>query len=58
MLILERFDGQRVFVHTHKLIDALILRTAKAWSITESGSVKDHYQHLKDRLGHKTGFTY
>lgn len=58
MLILDRADGRRVLVHTHILIDALILRTAQAHSITEGGGVKEHYQHLKEHLGHKTGFDY
>lgn len=58
MLILEGFNGRRVLVHAHILLDALILRTAKAWSVTEGGSVKEQYQHLKDHLVHKTGFSY
>lgn len=58
MLVLERFDGQRVLVHTHILVDALLLRTAQAWSVTEGGNVKDRYQHLKEHLTLKTGFSY
>lgn len=58
MLIMERFDGQRVLVHTHIVLEALILRTAQAWGITEGGSVKGQYETLKEHLGHKTGYSY
>jgi len=60
MLAIERFDGRIVLVHTHILVDALILRTAQAYSSREAGglSVKEHYLQLKEHLQVKTGFSY
>lgn len=56
MLIMGRPDEHRVLVHTHILIEVLIVRTAKAWSITQGGSERSHYQQLIQHLAHKTGF--
>lgn len=60
MLVVESMNGKRNLVHTHILMEALIVRTAQAWSITEGGGlgVRDHYVHLKEHLSVKTGSNY
>jgi hypothetical protein len=57
-LIIEQASGRRASVHSHKILDALILRAAQAWAATEGGSVKSQYQHLKEHLQLKTGFVF
>lgn len=56
-LVVARFDGQRVLVFSHILIDALILRTAQAWSVTKGGAVEGHYRRLREELRGR-GYSY
>ena len=60
MLSIERIDGRHVLIRTHKLVEALILRSAQAYSVTEpdGGDALERYEHLKDHFIRKTGLEF
>ena len=55
-LLVEQSNGNRVSFATHKLLEALLVRTAEAWALTQGGTAKSHYLQLQGHLAHKTGF--
>ena len=49
--------SDRADVHTHKLVDSLLVRHAEALAITnpEGGKARDHYVHIAEHFQRKTG---
>lgn len=49
--------SDRAPVHTHKLVESLLVRHAEALAITnpERGKARDHYIHIADHFQRKTG---
>ncbi|MCY0852545.1 hypothetical protein [Cupriavidus sp. D39] len=58
LLQAELSSGRTVNVSTHKLIEHLMARHAKAMAILEpeGGVTRDHYEHISDHFARKTGF--
>lgn len=56
MLVFERPNGMRTRVHTHKLMEQVLVRHAYELSVTEGGSVKEQYQQISEHFVRKTGF--
>lgn len=57
MLIYERSSGAKSRVYTHKLIEQIFVRHAYEQSVTDGGTVKEHYQHISDHFYIKTDFS-
>lgn len=51
-------SGLKTEVHTHKLVELLLVRNSEAMAITnpEGGRAQDHYLHIADHFSRKTGF--
>lgn len=54
----ELSSGRKIAVSTHKLVEHLLERHAKAMAILEpsGGDAKAHYEHIKAHFARKTGF--
>lgn len=59
-LVKVQFAGQAaaaaVSVHTHKLVEALLLRHAEAMVVIDGGDAREQYRHINDHFYRKTGF--
>lgn len=55
-LLVEQLTGARILFATHKLLEALLVRTAEAWAVSQGGTSKQHFAQLQEHLLHKTGF--
>lgn len=56
LLVYELPSGVRMRVHTHKLMEQVLVRHATELAVTEGGTVKQQYDHISEHFQCKTGF--